>query len=775
MVYSVIAAISSVLGLVFILKGTSLSFYIVCIALLLLLCMHVKSIRINGLIAVGLFSLYAGIGTLAEARHVSVYSGDETVIDATIHSLVDVDGDSLSMKVKSIQNEMIQVHGFIESEAQQAFLRTLAPGDLCHIEGKLHSPRSPTNFYQFNYKTFLYEQNIHWIMTPNLSSLTCRASSSGFYYKMQAFRSKQIKQIVEGSGESSAGIIVALVFGERVFVEEDILRAYQSLGVIHLLAVSGLHVGLVVSVMFFMLLRAGITRERALEALCISLPIYMIIAGGAPSVVRASFMTIIVLFFLRFKQTVPPLIPITAVFLLYLALKPFALFQLGFQLSFLTSFVLILSAPIIMNRYSHNIARLAAVTTLAQLASLPLILLHFYQASLLSLLLNLIYIPFISFIVLPLAFLGVLCSSILPSNINIAFLLLEITIPPVHEWLVRLDGLSLFMVRTGKPNAVALFGSILLFTASILLWEAGKRGWWKLLICGLLWIVISQWAGPFLKKEAVVTMLDVGQGDSFIIELPRRREVYVIDAGGTLHFANEKWRERNSTYDVGRDVVVDYLKAKGIRKVDTLILTHGHMDHIGGAFALVDEVPIKKLLYSAGTVEGEFEQALLRELYEKGTEIHFVSKGDAWKAQSSRFIVLSPSGDEQDLNNRSIVLFAEIEGVKLLFTGDLEEEGERLLIQTFPDLQADILKVGHHGSKTSTTEAFITQVQPNIGLISAGRNNRFNHPHPEVTERLFDHNIQVIRTDLQGAVQLHLYQEKMKIIFSSYKKAEQQD
>ncbi|PAM92986.1 hypothetical protein B4N84_20340, partial [Flavobacterium sp. IR1] len=147
------------------------------------------------------------------------------------------DGDSISLKVKSIQHEMIKVHGFIESESQQAFLRTLAHGDLCRIEGKLHSPRSPTNFYQFDYKTFLHEQNIHWIMTPNLSSLTCRASSSGFYYKMQAFRSKQIKQIVERSGESSAGIIVALVFGERMFVENDVLRAYQSLGVIHLLAV----------------------------------------------------------------------------------------------------------------------------------------------------------------------------------------------------------------------------------------------------------------------------------------------------------------------------------------------------------------------------------------------------------------------------------------------------------------------------------------------------------------------------------------------------------
>ncbi|MDV2683059.1 DNA internalization-related competence protein ComEC/Rec2 [Alkalihalophilus lindianensis] len=773
MLYSVIVVMSAMLGLVFILRGPSFFFYVAIILLLIYLLVHAKHFRVNGMIAVLVFSLYAGFAWIAESSNTTHLKAGEQQIEGHIHSLVKIDGDAIALKVKSVHGEILQLHGFIESEQQQAQLKQLLPGDRCIFTATLSPPSSPTNFYQFNYKQYLYQQQIHWVLTPELQKLNCVRSEKSLFYRLQTFRAHQIKRIEELVHPDASGIIIALVFGERMYVEQDVLEAYQRLGIIHLLAVSGLHVGLIIAAMYGLFIRIGLTRERTLESLCLFLPLYIIIAGAAPSVIRASLMTLIVMVFLRFKWNIPPLFAIAIVFLVYLALNPYALFQLGFQLSFLVSFSLLVSAEVINKRYSSWLAKLVAVTILAQLVSLPLLLNHFYQFSLLTLLVNILYIPFISFIVLPLSFLGVLMQNVIPIELNLPIQLVTVLIPPVHHGLVQLDAIELFNLITGKPHSIPFILYFLVTLIGLLVGESGKDRWWIVPLVGYAMVAGVQWTVPIWTKEAIVTMLDVGQGDSFVIELPRRGEVYVIDTGGTIRFnQGEEWRLRQSNYDVGREVVLSYLKAKGIRRIDKLILTHGHMDHIGGAIALVGEVAIDQLLYSAGEVEGEFEKLLLRELQHKGTEIIFVKKGNRWTSYGSQFAVLSPQGHEQGLNDRSIVLYADIEGVSFLFTGDLEEEGERRLLNTYPDLSVDVLKIAHHGSKTSTTDNFLLQLQPSFGLISAGRNNRFNHPHIEVTERLDEQHVKIIRTDKHGAIQLYVKNGSMKMHATEYKKAE---
>ncbi|WP_100372225.1 DNA internalization-related competence protein ComEC/Rec2 [Bacillus sp. FJAT-45037] len=775
MVYSVIAALAAMLGLIFVLRGPSLLFYLIWLFLLFLLVKNASERRVKIILVLVVFTVYAGLAMYGQSQNQTLHHAGEQIIEARVHSLPKIDGDSLSLRVKSSLGELIQVHGYFDTMEQQKAFKQVIPGDQCRFEGSLHTPSDPTNFYQFNYKQYLYEQNIHWILQPDLSKLSCQSVKSSVYYRLQAFRHHQMERIQQQVHPKTAGIIIALVFGERMYVENEVIKAYQQLGVIHLLAVSGLHVGLIVSALFFLFIRLGTTRERAYDILCLFLPIYIVLAGGAPSVVRAALMTLLVLLFLRFKVPLPPLFSIIIVFLLYLAIQPFILFQLGFQLSFLVSFVLLLSAETINRVYSRWASRLLAVTILAQLASLPLLLSSFYQFSFLTLLLNIIFIPLISFIVLPLSLLSVLLMNVLPLSLNVPILLLQLIIPPLHQAIVNVNQVPMFSFVTGKPYALVLVCFFLVCLISLIKWEQQKRSWWLTPVVGFLFVCMLQVSIPFLKTEAVVTMLDVGQGDSFVIELPRRRAVYVIDTGGTIRFQQEEWRQRETSYDVGRDVVLHYLNAKGIRRVDALILSHGHYDHIGGAKELVGGITINNVLYGIGDVEGEFERELLTGLAAHGAAIEFVEAGITWREGDSQFAVLSPFGTEQELNDRSIVLYAEIEGVRFLFTGDLEEGGEERLVREYPQLSIDVLKVSHHGSRTSTTESFLTHVKPKLALISAGRNNRFNHPHEEVTERLDEHEIPVLRTDQHGAVQLHIENGSMKFVGGNMKKTEQRE
>ncbi len=694
----------------------------------------------------------------------TVFQSGDQIIYGTIKTIPIVDGDSLSFRLISDSKETIQVHGYLYSEGEQQHMKGLSLGDLCKIAGSLTSPLPPTNFEQFNYKRYLQEQYIFWVLRPKREGIQCiEPQRKNFLTQLNRWRHKQLQRMEEEVSPEFNGIMSALLFGERVLLDGDVLAAYKSLGVIHVLAVSGLHVGMIVAAVFYLLIRIGMTRERAMEVLLVLLPIYIIIAGAAPSVIRASLMAMVVLICLRIRARIPPLLGIVAVYLIYLLFQPYAIFQLGFQLSFLVSFGLIISAPTLQARYSHVASQLIAVTVISQALSAPILLRQMYEFSWLSIPLNIVYIPFITMLVLPLTFVSFFLFLLVPGMFNYPLLFLEFIVPSVHTFLLYSAEMKGASFIVGKPSILLVICFYVGIIYGLLKWEEGIRNWWMRPILMLSVLLVVQLSFPYFDSRAKVTMIDVGQGDSFLIELPYRRAVYLIDAGGTFSFFNEEWREKRRSFDVGASIVVPALKARGISQVDHLILTHGHLDHIGGARALGQSVRIQEVIYSKGPVEGEYEQRLLHELSKSDARVHFVQEGVRWKEGAAEFTVLSPVGTESDLNARSIVLYVILEQVSFLFTGDLEEEGERRIVSTYPNLEVNVLKAGHHGSRTSTTEPFLTQLKPKMILISAGRNNRYGHPHEEVTKRITEQNIPVWRSDLDGAVQIIIKDGKVDI------------
>ncbi|MED3841520.1 DNA internalization-related competence protein ComEC/Rec2 [Niallia circulans] len=278
------------------------------------------------------------------------------------------------------------------------------------------------------------------------------------------------------------------------------------------------------------------------------------------------------------------------------------------------------------------------------------------------------------------------------------------------------------------------------------------------LYCLPLLLMSVQFINNVYPSKGEITFIDVGQGDSILIQLPFNKGTYLIDTGGTVNFPKEDWQKRKNPYEVGAKTVVPFLKSKGIRTIDKLILTHGDLDHIGGSTAIIEQLHVKEIMYP--NVKGDWsieEEHLLKLVEKKQIPIRFIQAGQKWSTGKESFMVLAPIEKENlTKNNSSIVLFAKIAGITWLFTGDLEKEGELALMNKYPDLrEIDVLKVGHHGSKTSSTSEFMERLKPKIAVISVGINNRYHHPSLDVLTILEDYQVKVFRTDENGGISFY--------------------
>jgi len=620
--------------------------------------------------------------------------------------------------------------------------------DRCSVKGELEKPSSAKNPYTFNYKTYLYEQNIHWIIRVNQDQFYCKTDDNNWKSIMHKARNWGIDQLIRKEDPETSALMAALVFGDRSYINVDKLNQYKDLGILHLLAVSGLHVGFVTFTLFILLYRVGISREWASGLVFCFLPFYIFIAGGSPSVLRASLMCMIFLLVVALKCKVRAIDVIAIVALLLLIINPFYLYHLGFQLSFLTSFTLLLSTSFFKEQsYFLSILKVSAV---AQLISLPLTLYHSFELSLFSLPMNLIFIPFISLWVLPLSFLTVIFQGILPIVSEISYWLVSNSLVIMDRILTIASSPSWSVVVFGRPSEYMMWLISMVIAVSFLLLEKNRK---FLAILLLTTVFVLQWGLPYLNGNAYVTMLDVGQGDAIVIELPYRKGVYLIDTGGVVHWG-ENSRELLESSGPGKYVIEPFLKGKGIAKIDQLILSHGHVDHIGEACYLSSKFNIENVLYPKESQVPDEAKSILECLVKEGISISIVEKGQSWQENDDWVYILHPEGNEDNENDRSIVFLASLNDVQILFTGDLEEMGERQLLNDYPHLSFDILKVAHHGSRSSTAQAFSDQFSPSIGLISAGDNNQFGHPHAEVIDRLEHNGTMIFRTDKHGAITL---------------------
>ena len=320
------------------------------------------------------------------------------------------------------------------------------------------------------------------------------------------------------------------------------------------------------------------------------------------------------------------------------------------------------------------------------------------------------------------------------------------------------DRLSFAMWMPGKPaygKMLLAFCLLLLFCLLGNLSENGRtfpEKFWKYRLGILLGVILLLARYP--SHNLQITFLDVGQGDGICMELPDGR-VYLMDGGSS------------DVSKIGNYRLVPFLKAKGIRKIDAVFLSHGDADHINGIAELLEEkqMSIDCICLPAGAEQEEFVE--IRDLARaRNISVRTIQAGDFWESNGTKFLCLNPADVTESGNAASVVLYMEYENFSMLLTGDLEGEGEKSvadLLRTNAIADVSVLKVAHHGSKNSTKEEFLRQCSPTVAVISCGEHNTYGHPHKETLERLNDMGTAIYRTDCSGAVQITVSGSRMKV------------
>ncbi|HWK24386.1 MAG TPA: DNA internalization-related competence protein ComEC/Rec2 [Ureibacillus sp.] len=670
-----------------------------------------------------------------------------------------MNGDTLRGFMEDSQGRSIYVVYKLESEYEkQIYQRKSLVGSRYLVRGELVEPNQPNHDFAFNMEKYLKSKGslgiveiTDWQYIEKNSTILDKLAEQRFHVKTHIEDTFPSTLIAEAQ---------ALIIGLQDNVDEETTRSYQKLGITHLFAISGLHIEIVAFIFYQGLLRLKIRKEFASIVLMIILPTYAILAGGTPSVWRAvTVVELIMISRIKGKMAIDDALSIS--FIIFVFIAPWSIYQIGFQLSYLATVSLIFSGSII-NRYSSWIIQSFLITFVSQLLVYPLLLYNFYELSLSSLLVNIFFVPLFSFIILPINILLLVISYCSIGVTNLFFTLYEPLRNLLTQFIHLLQAVPYQMWNPGKPSdflMVIAYASV--FTTFYFLDTKAKLV--KVLIVLILPASVIHVTGK-LTNNLIITFINVGQGDCTVIELPFREEVYLIDTGGLLRFNEEEWKTSTNQYEVGRDIVVPFLKGKGIHKIDKLILTHADSDHMEGAEEILQEIHVKEIHISPNSFLKEVMVDLLTEAQHQKIPVVEQMANTSWKIGEVFLSYLWPRDTDYEGNNDSLVLYLSKGSFSGLFMGDVEEEGERSILEFYPNIgKVDVLKAGHHGSKTSSSKEFIEKIRPRITIFSAGVNNRYGHPSPEIVERFQDLGLPTLTTSEVGTIELKINGNELRV------------
>ena len=671
-----------------------------------------------------------------------------------------INGVMLRGFMTNAEGEKLYVTYEIKSEQEKQLLEAQQlAGTNFFVVGEQVSPSIPAHRYGFSMAQYLQSKNARGII--EIHQLTFMDKENSLLQPLYEQRFQLKRHIEETFPPSLVAEAQALLIGLQHNVDDDLNRAYQRLGITHLFAISGLHVALVSFLFFQLLLRLGIRRELATILLLAILPMYAIVAGGAPSIWRAVSVVEFIMLARYFRWNIPMDDALSLSFIFFVLLEPGVIFQVGFQLSYLATYSLVYSSRILA-RYSNFLVQSFFITFVCQILVYPLLLFHFFEISLSSLIANIFLVPLFSFVILPINLI-VLIFTFLPLPFDsFIFLLYEPLRTTLTNFIFLIQQPIIQMWNPGKPSIfwlIFLYSSVFI-TFYLLDKQATVKAMVLLVLPALVFHFQSYW-----HNDLKIAFVNVGQGDCIVIELPYRKSVIVIDAGGLLRFDQEKWKERQTPYEVGRQIVVPYLKGRGIQSIDTFVLSHADADHVEGAEEVLREVLVKEVHVTPGSISKPVMNDFLKELKHTNTKLIEKMAGDYWNVGTTTFEYLWPADIEYEGNNDSLVILVTYNQYKALFTGDLEKEGEQQLIQLYTEKlrNIDLLKAGHHGSKTSSIEEFVALTNPKFAVFMAGENNRYNHPHIDVVNRFESYNIPHATTGMEGTIEVTIKKGEMAI------------
>jgi len=704
-------------------------------------------------------------------------------------------------------DERLQTVIYLDSEEQQRLFGSWGRGVELRLVGTLRRPAVARNFGDFDYRAYLEKQRIYWqlyVDDPEAAEVRSRPSLSphlllGAMDRISGWMTKLVWQLYE---ERYAGFMQGLLIGDRQELQPQLYDRFSDVGLTHVLAISGLHVSVFTAGCFWLLRLMRLTRERAFTVCFILVPLYVMFTGASPSAIRAGLMGMLGLLAMRLGKWKDSLRYILIAALAMLAANPYYIYNVSFQLSFLVTVGLILLVPRLvglMRALPAAISGALAVTVAAQLFSFPIVIYYFHTLHLLSPLANLLLVPLVSAIILPLGMISLLLGVLHPAlgqipawlNSQVAELLFRAV-----TWTAEREALLTIWPEVPIWWVVSYYGLLLamisLCTKLRSLSRASvSRGFMILAAASMTALILYAYAGNPWSRTGVVSVLDVGQGDSILIRTPGGRHI-LVDGGGTFSFARERedeaWRSRRDPYEVGKDTLVPLLRRRGVRHLDAVIVTHLDADHVGGLHAVIEHVSTERILFNGTLKDSPYAERLIASALEREIPLIPAAAGLVWQVDDETTLTfLHPLADAsgapgrpgmvEDQNGESVVFVMEMDEAVFLFTGDIGEAEERAILRSLrgegsggsalaangtAGRRIDVLKVAHHGSRYSTSDSWLNYWQPLSGVISVGR-NYYGHPSGEVLDRLARRNIATFRTDLHGEVQYRTADGRLEV------------
>lgn len=648
-----------------------------------------------------------------------------------IPDTIEVNGDSLSFRGRA-DGQTYQVFYKLASQEEQAYFQKVTDLVQLEVEAEVSLPTGQRNFNGFDYQAYLKKQGIYRTVTITAIKKIVPVQSWNVFDWLFSWRRKALVYVKTNFPAPMSHYMTGLLFGELDSDFDQMSDLYSSLGIIHLFALSGMQVGFFIDKFRWMLLRLGLTKETVNKLQIPFSIFYAGLTGFSVSVVRSLVQKILGNLGLRKLDN------FAATVFVCLLILPRFLLTAGGVLTFTYAFLLT-----VFDFEDLGQVKKAAVESISiSLGILPVLMTYFYAFQPLSILLTFVFSFIFDVLLLPgLSVIFLLSPLVKITWVNGFFVFME----KIIVWVADL-GFRPWIL--GKPSELVL---LLLLVSLFLLYDFHRRKKWLLGLSLVLALLFFTTKHP-LENE--VTVVDIGQGDSIFLRDMRGRTV-LIDVGGRVDFvAKEAWQERSSQANAER-TLIPYLHSRGVDRIDSLVLTHTDADHVGDVLEVTNQVQIGRIYVSPGSLTVPDFVATLKEI---NVPVHVVAVGDRLPIFDSYLEVLYPDGTGDGGNNDSIVLYGRLLETNFLFTGDLEQ-GELDLIETYPNLPVDVLKAGHHGSKGSSYSAFLDHIGAKIALVSAGENNRYKHPHQETLDRFDSRNIQVYRTDQQGAIRLRGWKE----------------
>lgn len=593
------------------------------------------------------------------------------------------------------------------------------------VSGKMTPLMTPTNENQHDSRIFYISKDVFNVISGDIKLYPNNCNKINHLHLLHSKR-KQFLDYLNELPKPLGPYCNQLLLGESDAHLNSVIQNVKTIGIVHLFCLSGLHVEVICRILKWLLINFHITKERINILLICILPFALVVGGSGNSLTRAvlmleiQFMTSMVIKDSLFTWSVSLFI--------HTLLDVFVLCSLGGQLTYLLSFCLTCI------KWKSNFQRYIGIN----LISLPVIIHSTYQFHLISLFINFVAIPLFSFFILP----GVLSSAILnnffPELVNIFNGFLNKFNEGVR-WLAQLPGLITF----GRiPDIVV----VILVILTIIFFETNKYLYIKFIVITYLAMFMIIHFNPIGE----VTFVDIGQGDSMIVRLPFNRRVMMIDTGGQLTFKSSS-NLKNSLSDCARRTSINYLKSKGIKKIDYVFLSHADVDHIGYLTSVTTDLDVQNVVVPSGM---ERMHKLTKRLA-NGVKVIPVTNQSTFLDLPIK--IIHPFKKGCGKNEDSMVIQGIFGDNKFIFTGDLDRQGERNIMKEYPNLKADVIKLGHHGSRTSSDPLFIKKIEPKLAIISAGRNNRYGHPNTETLDTLKNFHIRSLSTQKYGMIKYQYF------------------